>query len=85
MQMSRLRKINIKNDGHYHPGEKINIKDLDLYKILVCETQQQNNFVQSFAYKALHSEKPFLFSFYAINGCIEKSGRDQHLSIIPKY
>ena len=37
IEMSTLREINTKNQRHYYPGNKINIKNLDFDKILLYE------------------------------------------------
>ena len=49
--MNSLRKTNSKNCGHYCADDMINIKHLDLDKILLHEKPYQRNFINSGAYK----------------------------------
>lgn len=87
IQISRLREINIKYCKHYYPDAIINIKDLDLDKILVyARPYQNNNFIYCVEYKIPHVEKPLNISFDAVGGSIENLAEINifHYSILTK-
>ena len=79
--MSSLREINTENQRLYYPGNKINIKDLDLDKILVYERPYQNNFIYRFAYKTTHGVRPLHISFDKVFKYIAKYDTDLYLSL----
>ena len=58
--MSSLREINAKNCRCYCPDHKINIKDLDLDKILVFEKPGHKNVIDRFCNTKPHKLKKHL-------------------------
>ena len=79
--MSSLRKTNSKNCGHYCADDMLNIKHLDLDKILLHEKPYQRNFINSGPYKTQHGERPSAISFDKVYEYIEKYSRDIYLSL----
>ena len=80
--MSSIRGFNIKNHGRYYPYI-IDVKDLNLDKILVYKRQFTKKNIYHVANKTSNCEKPLRVSFSNVYGYIEKDGRDSYLTLIP--
>ena len=81
--MSSLREINIKYYACFYTDDIINIKDLELDKILVYKKPYKNSFISCIAYKIPHNELSLHITFDRVNGYVEKPDRDKHLLFRP--
>ena len=61
--MSSLREINIKYYACFYTDDIINIKDLELDKILVYKKPYKNSFISCIAYKMPHNELSLHITF----------------------
>ena len=83
--MSSRREINIKYYACFYTDDIINIKDLELDKILVYKKPYQNSFISCIAYKIPHNELSLHITFDRVNGYVEKSDRDKiYYSVLAK-
>ena len=87
---NKFKDTDIKNGTYYFFDELINIKNLDLNKLMTDEKSYKNILiyyieyltVKDLRYVKINSINPLYLIINKINGCIEKSNRNKYLSFL---